>query len=243
MANPYFAFKKFIIYHDKCAMKVGTDGVLLGAWVNVPGAGRILDAGTGTGLIAIMVAQRSGAVIDAVEIDDKAFTQAVENVAACPWKERIRIHHDSFQHFTSISPIRYDIVVSNPPYFRNSLRPPMKSRSLARHDENLDYRSLLLCTSQLLTPEGRLAIIAPAHEIDHISETAYFHNLFPSQLLKVRPAADKNYSRCLAEFTRNRNKTCIIHDLTIKQDDTEQYTEDYIALTKEYYLKIEETII
>jgi len=236
MSNPCFAFKLFTIYHDKCAMKVGTDGVLLGAWVNVKAAGRILDVGTGTGLIAIMMAQRCDALIDAVEIDEKASIQAMENVASCPWKERITIHHDTFQHFAGLPSFRYDVVVSNPPFFRNSLKPPLKSRSIARHDEELSYENILFCTSQILEPDGRLAIIVPANEIDRLTETAYFHKLFPSQLLNVRPVPGKNYTRCLAEYTRNRNQICIENDLIIKRNDAEEYTDDYIALIKEYYL-------
>ncbi len=236
MSNTYFAFKQFTIFHDKCAMKVGTDGVLLGAWANVTNANRILDAGTGTGLIAIMLAQRSEAVIDAVEIDENACRQAAENVASCPWKERIRVHCDSFQHYAGVTPVHYDAIVSNPPFFSNSLKPPVKSRSLARHNEHLNYESLLFFASRLLAEEGRLVIIVPAGEIERVTDLAYFHNLFPSARLKVRPVSGKAYSRCLAEFTRNRNQICTDKELVIKQKDTGQYTDDYIALTSAYYL-------
>jgi tRNA1Val (adenine37-N6)-methyltransferase len=238
MANPYFAFKQFTINHDKCAMKVGTDGVLLGAWVNVQDAKIILDAGTGTGLIAIMMAQRCNAIIDAVELDENAYIQAMENVKACPWNDRIRIRHDSFQHFAGITPYRYEVIVSNPPFFRNSLKPPVKARSLARHDDNLNYESLLYGTSQLLTPEGRLAIIVPANEIAQVADSAYLHGLYPSELLMIRSLPGKDYSRCLAEFTRNRNRKCIKNDLLIKLNNAEDFSDDYKAMLKDYYLKI-----
>jgi tRNA1Val (adenine37-N6)-methyltransferase len=236
MANPFFAFKKFTVYHDKCAMKVGTDGVMLGAWTSMEGVSRALDVGTGTGLIAIMMAQRSVAFIDAVEIDENAFIQAQENRTACPWKERIRIHHDSFQHFAGITPFRYDIIVSNPPYFRHSLKSPSIYRSLARHDENLSFESLLFFSSRILTPGGRLALIVPANDITRITEMAFFHHLYPSRMLKVRPLPGRDYSRCLAEFTGNRNQVCVEKELIIKQPDPDEYTADYVALTREYYL-------
>ena len=217
-------------------MKVGTDGVLLGAWVNVEGAGRILDAGAGTGLIAIMLAQRSQALVDAVEIDEAAFSQAEENIVACPWKERIRIHCDSLQHFVTTSSGLFDIVVSNPPYFSNSLKPPLKTRSLARHDERLSYESLLFCSAQLLSAGGRLAVIIPANVADRFTELAYLQGLFPSQLVRVRPSPDKDPVRCLAEFTKDKSIRCEEGSLVIRNRDSSSYTEDYKKLTKMFYL-------
>jgi tRNA1Val (adenine37-N6)-methyltransferase len=236
MSNAWFAFKQFTIQQDRCAMKVGTDGVLLGAWVNVEGAARILDAGAGTGLIAIMLAQRSQALIEAVEIDEAAFTQARENISACPWKERIRILYDSLQHFVTASPGLYDVIVPNPPYFRNSLRSPSKTRSVARHDESLSYESLLFCAAQLLSAQGRLAIIIPAAETDRFTELAYFHGLFPSRLVMVRPSPDKNPVRCLVEFTKDRNRRCEEGSLIIRNKESDAYTEDYKKLTEKFYL-------
>jgi tRNA1Val (adenine37-N6)-methyltransferase len=236
MANPYFAFRQFTIWHDQCAMKVGTDGVLLGAWTCVHGTNHILDAGTGCGLIAIMMAQRSDAMIDAVEIEYSAFRQAGENSNACSWKNRIRIYHDSFQHFAENSEIRYDLIVSNPPYFRNSLKPPGGSRSMARHADRLSYEDLLRSAAGILTPEGRLSVILPANEQDHFTELAYFHGLYPSRYLMIRPLPDKGYSRCLAEFTPGRLNSFTREEMAIKRKNGKDYSEEYIALTREYYL-------
>jgi tRNA1Val (adenine37-N6)-methyltransferase len=236
MANPYFAFRQFTIRHDKSAMKVGTDGVLLGAWANVQGAGHILDAGTGCGLIAVMLAQRSDALIDAVEIEVNAFRQAGENADACRWKNRIRVYHDSFQHFAKRPEIEYDLVVSNPPYFRNSLRPPGIKRSLARHGETLTYEDLLGSAAGILAPEGRLSVIVPAGERDHFTDLAYFHGLYPSRFLMIRPNRDRGFSRCLGEFIRYRNHSCTREELSIKRENGKDYSEEYIALTREYYL-------
>jgi len=130
------------------------------------------------------------------------------------------------------------VVVSNPPYYRNSLKSPVDSRSLARHDERLGYESLLLCSKHILTPGGRLAVILPARESVRFTELAYFEDLFPRRLTWVRPNPLKNYSRCLMEFGLNRTQTCITDELVIKKADNKSYTDDYIELTKEYYLNI-----
>jgi tRNA1Val (adenine37-N6)-methyltransferase len=236
MANPYFSFKQFTIRHDRCAMKVGTDGVLLGAWINVEGAVSIVDVGTGSGLIAIMIAQRCDAMIDAVEIDAGACSQARENAAACPWNKRITIYHDSIQHYTGITAPHYQIVVSNPPYFRNSLKPASTSRTQARHDTALNYGSLLRCASQLLAPEGRLAVIIPAEAITKFTEQAYFHGLHPVRQTMIRPRPDTDYSRCLAEFSGNRNHPVDNHELIIRGQDGKEFTDGYRLLTKAYYL-------
>jgi tRNA1Val (adenine37-N6)-methyltransferase len=236
MANPYFTFRQFTVWHDQCAMKVGTDGVLLGAWTCVQGADYILDAGTGSGLIAIMLAQRSSARIEAVEIEYNAYRQAVENSAACPWNERIRVHHISCQHFANSPDILFDLVVSNPPYFRDSLKPPVHSRSLARHGDMLTYEEVLVSTARLLSPEGRLSVILPAKEQDHFTNLAFFHGFYPSRFLMIRPGPGKAYSRCLAEFNRHRNNSCTREELSIKKENGTAYSDEYISLTREYYL-------
>jgi len=217
-------------------MKVGTDGVLLGAWADVKDTGRILDVGAGSGLIALMLAQRSGANIDAVEIEVDAYKQAGENLLASPWNDRIKVFNDSFQHFSDTTANRYDLVISNPPYFRNSLKPPVNSRSLARHDERLGYESLLKGSKGILTSSGRLAIIIPAKETVRFTELAYFEDLYPRRITWVRANQSKNYSRCLMEFSTNRTQACITGEMTIKQENNEEYSDEYVVLTREYYL-------
>jgi len=217
-------------------MKVGTDGVLLGAWINVQGAGRIIDVGTGSGLIAIMMAQRCDAVIDAVEVDPDACSQARENAAACRWNERITIHHDAIQHFADETTVLYQLVVSNPPYFLNSLKPPSTLRSQARHNTTLNYQSLLHCASQLLAPEGRLAVILPADAGTRFTELAFFHGMHPVRQTMARPRPDRDYSRCMAEFSRNRDQPCDNQEIIIRNQDGKEYTYGYRTLTKAYYL-------
>ena len=236
MANNYFSFKQFTIYHDQCAMKVGTDGVLLGAWTGLESASGILDVGTGSGLIAVMLAQRSGAAIDAVEIDNKASIQARENVEATLWHERISIFHDSFQHFSETASSRYDVIVSNPPYFQNSLKPPVKAKTMAKHDTGLDYTTLLSGCARLLKPGGKLSFIIPAADQKQFKELAYFHGLHPSRHTWVRPAPMKKYSRCLIEFSAVSGITCVENELIIRREDLKSYTADYMELTKDFYL-------
>jgi tRNA1Val (adenine37-N6)-methyltransferase len=216
---------------------VGTDGVLLGAWAEVSGAAGILDVGTGSGLIAIMTAQRTfNAAVDAVEIDEMACLQARENVAACPWKERIRVVHDSFQHFAQKTVARYDAVVCNPPYFRNALRSPLASRSVARHDTHLSYESLLFYTVKILANEGRLAVIIPAFELIRFTEQAFLQGLFVSKILRITPLPEKPDTRCLVELSRNRHAQCAESILTIRNNDLNTYTDEYKSLTRDFYL-------
>jgi tRNA1Val (adenine37-N6)-methyltransferase len=141
MSNPFFHFKQFTIYHNLCAMKVGVDGVLLGAWADCRNAGYILDAGTGSGLIALMLAQRSNAIIHAIDIDENSCNQAEINFTNSPFHDRLSVEHISFQNY--FPPVRYDLIVSNPPYFANSLKSPDKNRNLARHDEFLPIEVLI----------------------------------------------------------------------------------------------------
>ena len=215
-------------------MKVGTDGVLLGAWAQPENASGILDVGTGTGLIAIMLAQRSAAMIDAVESDREACDQARENIAGCRWHNRIKLYHSTIQEFSKNGGFLYDLVVSNPPFFRNSLRSPVRSRSLARHGDQLSYEELLVSAALLLGKDGRMNVIIPANEQDHFTDLAYFHGLYPSRFLMIRPVPGKGYSRCLAEFVRNRLHPCTQNELTIKREDGPGYSDDYINLTSNY---------
>jgi tRNA1Val (adenine37-N6)-methyltransferase len=236
MSNNYFSFKQFTVYQDQCAMKVGTDGVLLGSWTSPGNSARMLDVGAGTGLIALMLAQRSTAVIDGVEIEKNACLQARKNAAGSPWHDRINFYYDSIRHFSETSSLRYDLIVSNPPYFQNSLKPPVRSRSMAKHDVGLDHATLLSCASRLLLPGGRLSIIIPAGDYRQFSIQADFHGLRPSRLTWVRPAPAKEYSRCLVEFTDKAGVSCTENELIIRQDDLKTYSEDYTGLTKDFYL-------
>jgi tRNA1Val (adenine37-N6)-methyltransferase len=235
MSNNYFSFRQFTVYQDQSAMKVGTDGVLLGSWTAVESVSRILDIGSGTGLIALMLAQRSAAIIDGVEVEKNACLQSRKNAAGSPWHNRINLYHDSIQHFSETTTLRYSAIVSNPPYFRDSLKSPVKLRSLARHNLGLDYTTLLSCSSKLLLPGGWLSIIIPAADQGQFTAQADFHRLQPSRLTWVRPAPGKAYSRCLMEFKALEGIDCDENELIIRNDDLKTYSDDYIRLTKDFY--------
>ena len=198
MPNSYFQFKQFTVWHDKCAMKVGTDGVLLGAWSHVGDAQRILDIGTGTGLVALMLAQRSKAFIIALEKDCAAVRQAIENVSHSPWQDRIEVVEADFRCYTSTT--QFDVIVSNPPYFTNSLKCPNRQRNTARHDNELTYEELLKGVSQLLSTDGEFTIIIPADASEKVKEIALNYSLYPYKQLNITTKPGLSPKRCLITF-------------------------------------------
>lgn len=235
MANPFFTFKQFTIRHDRCAMKVGTDGVLLGAWTDVSHSCRLLDIGTGTGLIALMLAQRCPkASITAIDIDAEAVEQARENVLLSPWSDRVEVAlQDICKYLTDK---HFDTIVSNPPYFIDSLKCPDSQRNTARHTDTLDAGRLLASVAQLLTDEGRFSIILPAEQTDLLIQTARTKGLYPSRHTAVITRPGLSPKRVLMEFQKTE-KTFQTDELVIELE-RHVYSEDYIALTKEFYLKM-----
>ena len=235
MRNPFFSFKQFTVRHDRCAMKVGTDGVLLGAWTDVRQARSILDVGTGTGLIALMLAQRSPqARIVGIDIDEAAVGQANENMLASPWADRLTAR---CQDVRSLCPeVRYDTIVSNPPYFIDSLKCPDEQRTTARHTDTLDIRSLLESVSMLLSEQGRFSIILPAEQTDLLVQAAAEVGLYPTRYTAVITRPGLPPKRTLMELGRS-SMTCQPDELVIELE-RHVYSEDYIALTRDFYLKM-----
>jgi tRNA1Val (adenine37-N6)-methyltransferase len=237
MPNPYFSFKKFTVYHDKCAMKVGIDGVLLGAWANVKNTQKILDIGTGTGLIALMLAQRSNADILAIDIEETAIIQALENISNSPWHKRIRASQTSLQKYTKSATEKFDLIVSNPPYFINSTKAPEENRNTARHTDSLTHEDLIDKSIQLLNPTSKLCIILPVSEGLECISYAESKGLFCTKLVMVFPKSNVPAKRVLIEFSREFAPR-EISELQIETDTRHHYSPEFTALAKDFYLKL-----
>jgi tRNA1Val (adenine37-N6)-methyltransferase len=234
--NNYFQFKKFKIIQEKSAMKVGTDGALLGAWANVAEADTILDVGAGTGLIALMLAQRSSAKITGIEIENNAAEEANSNVQRSPWKDRVSIINSSFQEFAKGTGNTFDLIVSNPPFFTNSYKSEVKNRSIARHNDLLPFSELISGALNLLSGNGRLAVILPHVASAEFIDLAVQKGLNLQRYTEVKPSAVKESNRVLMELTKKQT-TLKKDSLIIYSNDGSDYTEMYKELTRDFYLK------
>jgi len=237
MPNPYFSFKQFTVYHDRCAMKVGIDGVLLGIWCQIDGATHILDIGTGSGLIALILAQRSTALIDAIDIDTNAVLQASENIKLSPWGNRIKAEEISLQSFATKARQQYDLIVSNPPYFVNSLKAPVENRALARHTDSLTHDELILNATKLLKPTGRICIILPVNEALLCRDFALSQGLFCSREVQVIPKPEAKPKRTLMEFglqPHSKEES----ELVIESEERHHYSAEFSLLAKDFYLRL-----
>jgi tRNA1Val (adenine37-N6)-methyltransferase len=235
MANNYFSFKQFTVNQDKSAFKVGTDGVLLGAFADISGVKRILEIGTGTGLIAIMLAQRCEAEITAIEPDYESCIQACDNVKLCKWNSRIKVEHTDLQSYYPDEG-KFDLIVTNPPYFTDSLKNPDPRKSTARHNDSLTSEDLLVGVSRLLDDDGRLQLIMPYVEGTVLIAEAQKYEFYCNNILKIKPLPKAEIRRLIISFSRERLKVTEKF-LTIERGKRHEFTEDYINLTKDFYLK------
>lgn len=239
MSRDFFQLKQFTIRQSCCTMKVGTDGVLLGAWVNVHvgQAQRLLDVGCGTGLIALMLAQRAPlAQVDAVEVEEMACRQAMQNAADSGWQSRLRFFHGSFNELAQRSPIRYDLIVSNPPYFRRSLLSPNEKRNTARHANELTHEDLIGGSARLLAERGRLAVVLPYVEGNVFIALAANAGLYCTRKLNVSTKRGKPVKRLLMELSREKQKLDE-QNIFIENALPNSYSDEYKALTKDFYLR------
>jgi len=232
MSNPYFRFKQFTVYHDLCAMKVGVDGVLLGAWADCQNIKYALDVGTGSGLIALMLAQRSEAFIHAIDIDENAYKQAEINFNNSPFRDRLSIEQSDFQEFSSS--VRYDLIVSNPPYFSDSLKSPDKNRNLARHNEHLSLEVLIKKSASLLSPQGKTAFIIPFDRWESAHSLVIENQLFLCRKTLVSSLQNQPPKRVLLEYSFIKQDT--IENSFYIGKTKQDYSEAYRALTEEFYL-------
>jgi tRNA1Val (adenine37-N6)-methyltransferase len=228
MPKPLFRFKQFTIRQDRCALKVGTDGVLFGAWVNYADADRILDIGTGTGVLALIAAQRAPkALIDAVEIDDATAGQAAENAAASPWGDRIRIHRMDVRRMQSTEP--FDLIICNPPYYAGYSSAADVRVGLAKHSEELLFPELIDAVGRLLSPEGRFAVIIPLNREQEFLLEAQRTGLAPARRCTVRYVAHRPPKRVLLELDRSGRSTNE-EELIIEATGPFDYTPEYRVL-------------
>ena len=237
MANSYFKFKQFIINQEKCAMKVGTDGCLLGAWADLAKSSRILDVGCGSGLIAIMAAQRCGeAHITAIELDEDAASQAQENAAASPWSNRIKVINEDFLHYSPNE--KFDTILSNPPYFTNSMKCPDDKRAKARHDDSLTSGDLLAHAHTLLLDRGKLSVVIPAEQWETWYKQAEGVGLCLTRITYIHTRPTAAPKRVLMEFTKGGNKATLYETKFILEDEPGKYSEEAVRLLKDFYLKL-----
>tara|TARA_R110002111_G_scaffold156629_2_gene223322 strand:- start:159 stop:866 length:708 start_codon:yes stop_codon:yes gene_type:complete len=226
-----FNFKKFTIHQDRCALKVGTDGVLLGAWTNCKGAEKILDIGSGTGVISLMLAQRSTAEIIAIEIDKDAAEQSAENFHNSLWNERLTLVHFSIQEYTELKVRdKFDLIVSNPPF--HSIQKETNQRSTARSEQELNLTELLYSVEELLMPTGKFCVIFPSIRAKELFESAATVELFPSKICTVKGNPNSEVKRLLVEFQFTK-KQPTEHQIVIEKE-RHNYTEEYKDLLKEY---------
>ena len=236
MSDSKFSFKQFELRQELCAMKVGTDSVLLGAWANIPAQGRILDIGAGTGILSLMAAQRStSAYITAIEIDAPAAQQASENIARSPWANRIEVANGDFIQMAEHFDHPFDAIISNPPYFEQSLLSPDAARTTARHTTTLRYDDIFRQARAIIAPEGNLSLVIPADLYTDVNNTAMLYGWGASRLTMVRTTPRKHPKRALCEWRRNHFAPCTELLLSI-HTATGEYSNEYIELTKEFYL-------
>lgn len=230
---PYFDFKKFRVYHDRCAQKVGTDGVVLGAWAEMEGAKNILDIGTGSGLIALMAAQRApSARIVALDIEEEAVAQAKQNVKNSPFFDRIKVEHVDVRDF--YSDILFDTIICNPPFYTEDTLPPEEGRALARNVASLPFEELIVATSRLLSPAGTFSVMLPMNCYQMFNVKCLSHGLSLKRECTVKTVGRKDPKRVLITYS-NKVTDNIVHETLILQEGNEK-SEAYKDLARDFYL-------
>jgi len=237
VASGYFRFKQFTVHQEHSAFKVTTDSVLLGAWAAVEDAANILDIGTGTGLLALMAAQRSDARIVAIEPDRNSFMQAGINITASPWHDRITLLNALIQEYVPTGNLLFDAIITNPPYFVDSLLNPDEGRARTRHAVTMTYADLLEAAVRLLAHDGVLHLVLPVVEAGRFVELALDYNLHLLKRMFVRPTPGVPPSRALMSLQRGTPESYMESEMVTEKGGRHLYSDEYVSLTKEFYLK------
>ena len=234
-----FNFKKFSVNQDKCAMKIGTDGVLLGAWCPVDNNPfSVLDIGAGTGILSLMLAQRSNAEqIDSLEIDEEAYEECVENFENSPWSDRLFCFHASLDEFIEEPEDEYDIIISNPPFYSEDYKSDNSQRDLARFQDALPFEDLVEAADLLLSENGIFAVIIPFKEEERFIDLCTEVELFPVKVTRIKGSHTTPIVRSLLAFKRYELSVLTADELVI-EINRHEYTDEYINLTKDFYLKM-----
>ena len=234
--NNYFQFKQFRIVQEKSAMKVGTDGVLVGAWADFDGAKTVLDVGAGTGLISLIAAQRSSAIITGIEIEANAVKEANANVSNSPWNNRVTITNTSFQDFVNNCNTKFDCVISNPPFFSNGTQSKKPNQSIARHNDLLPIEDLIFGVKKIISENGIFSLILPSEIAQNLIKMCASQQLHLVRWTEVKPKSKKLANRYLMEFSA-KESLMKKDELIIYNDLGTDYTSEYKNLTREFYLK------
>ncbi|MBS1600041.1 MAG: methyltransferase [Bacteroidetes bacterium] len=235
MSNTYFQFKQFTIHQDQCAMKVCTDACILGAWFaeKIPSQSTVLDIGSGTGLLMLMLAQKNKSEIDGIEIDLSSFKQLKENISASKWKENLQVFPGDVRDFSF--PTKYDFIIVNPPFFEGDLLSSSPEKNIAMHSKELTLDQLIRVIDGNLTASGSFGVLLPHHRLKYFEQIALENSFYLQEKLLIRQTPRHPYFRSILRFSRNRENFTATAELTI-QNETGDYTPEFVELMKDYYL-------
>ncbi len=231
-----FQFKQFSINDDQSTMKVGTDGVLLGAWCDIRNAKSILDIGSGSGLISLMLAQRTEALISAIDIDENSVNQGKQNFQNSDWGNQLTAIHSSLKDFTKSENKKFDLIVSNPPFFINALKSPFKNKTRSKHTDELSYQELAHGIANFMASDGRACLILPYTESKFFIDLALIENIYLNKQLIIKPKASRKFNRILMEFSFQKSK--LEEKEIYLREENNEYSEAYKSLCKNYYLNL-----
>ena len=234
-----FKFKQFTLNQDRCAMKIGTDAVLLGAWCPIDNTPKsILDIGAGTGVLALMLAQRTNAdQIDALEIDEEAYEQCVENFEASAWADKLFCYHAGLDEFVDEPEDEYDLIISNPPFYSEDFKTENEQRDLARFQDAMPFEDLIEAADLLLSENGTFAVVIPYKEEERFIDLCAEYELYPVKATRVKGSHKTPIIRSLLAFKRYELSVLTADELVV-EINRHEYTDDYINLTQDFYLKM-----